>query len=66
MVGSIVISVETARRQARAHQQSLWDEIRFLIIHGFLHLLGHDHAKPAEKKVMQALEQACLTLSSGL
>jgi len=64
MVGSVVISVETARRQARAHRQSLWDEMRFLIIHGFLHLMGHDHAKPAEKRVMQAKEQEYLKLSA--
>ena len=60
-LGSIVISVETARRQAGEHKLSTWNEIRFLIIHGYLHLLGYDHAEADEKKAMQQKENSLLT-----
>ena len=43
MLGDIVISVETARTQARRRQHPLLDELTFLLVHGLLHLLGHDH-----------------------
>lgn len=43
LLGDIVISVPTARRQAEENGHSLEEEIRQLAVHGFLHLLGHDH-----------------------
>ena len=43
MLGDIVISAETAARQADTAGISLETEMRRLIVHGFLHLLGHDH-----------------------
>jgi probable rRNA maturation factor len=42
-LGDIVISVETAKRNARQERHSTLQEIRWLILHGFLHLLGYDH-----------------------
>ena len=42
-LGDIVISVETADRQARRRSSSLDCELRVLTLHGFLHLLGYDH-----------------------
>jgi probable rRNA maturation factor len=42
-LGDIVISVETARRQARRRGSSLRQELEVLTLHGFLHLLGYDH-----------------------
>jgi probable rRNA maturation factor len=39
----MIISVETARRQAFARHHSLERELRVLVIHGLLHLLGYDH-----------------------
>ena len=42
-LGDIVISVETARRQALRRGSTLGRELRVLALHGFLHLLGHDH-----------------------
>ena len=42
-LGDIVISVETARRQARRARHSLGRELKILALHGYLHLLGHDH-----------------------
>ena len=42
-LGDIVISAETARRNAAKHGLRLEDEIKALILHGLLHLLGEDH-----------------------
>jgi probable rRNA maturation factor len=42
-LGDIVISIETARRNARAAAHPVGREIRWLILHGALHLLGYDH-----------------------
>jgi rRNA maturation RNase YbeY len=43
VLGDIVISVETALRQAEDRGHSLSSEIRILLVHGLLHLLGYDH-----------------------
>ncbi len=66
LLGSIVVSIETAERQAKEHGKSLWEEVRFLIIHGFLHLLGYDHGEEEEKRVMQAKEQELLALTESI
>lgn len=42
-LGDIVVSVETAARRAREVGWATGDEIRFLVLHGLLHLLGYDH-----------------------
>jgi probable rRNA maturation factor len=42
-LGDIVISVETADRQARRRRSELGRELKVLTLHGFLHLLGYDH-----------------------
>ena len=57
VLGDIVISVETARRQAEAAARPLADELFHLAVHGFAHLCGYDHATPAEEKVMFAWEK---------
>ena len=44
-LGDVVISVETARRNARREGHSTVNEIRWLILHGLLHLLGYDHER---------------------
>jgi len=54
-LGDIVISVETARR--RAPRGRFDAEMERLAIHGLCHLFGHDHKKPAEAKLMFALER---------
>lgn len=53
----VVISVETARRQAAEYDAPLQDEIYRLLIHGLLHVLGHDHHEPAERAAMEAEER---------
>ena len=54
-LGDIVISVETAERNARGLGRSLPQELDVLALHGFLHVLGHDHETDGGK--MQRLER---------
>jgi rRNA maturation RNase YbeY len=49
VLGDVVISVDTARRQARAHGAPLGREVERLLIHGLLHLLGYDHERSARE-----------------
>lgn len=51
-LGDILISVPRARAQAKAAGHPLESEVQLLVVHGVLHLLGHDHAKAAEKARM--------------
>ncbi len=64
-LGDIVISVEHARKQALAAGHPLEAEVQLLVVHGVLHLLGYDHARPAEKSRMWAAQAAILN-SIGL
>jgi len=58
LLGDVVIALGVARRQADAHGLTLEAECLRLLIHGVLHLLGYDHARAAEARVMQAKERA--------
>lgn len=60
-LGDILISVERADEQARAAGHSVESETQLLIVHGVLHLLGHDHAEPAEKARMWQAQAEILT-----
>ena len=51
-IGDILISVARAERQAAAAGHALESEVQLLIVHGVLHLLGHDHAEATEKARM--------------
>jgi len=57
MLGDIVISVDTALRQAADYDAPLDREVRRLLIHAVLHLAGHDHMEPGERAVMEAEER---------
>jgi len=52
MLGDIIISFDTAKRQAKELKHPLYIETYHLLIHGLLHLLGYDHIKENEKKEM--------------
>jgi probable rRNA maturation factor len=56
-LGDILVSVERAAVQAPG---SLEDELRQLVVHGVLHVCGWDHAAPAERAAMRALESKVL------
>ena len=51
-LGDIILSIPRADAQAQATGHSLADEARLLVVHGVLHLLGHDHAEPDETAKM--------------
>ncbi len=59
-LGDVIISVETAQRQAEAENHSLTVELAWLAVHGFLHLLGWDH--PDEQSLAEMLEKQRLLL----
>ena len=60
VLGDLVISLETADQQAERLGHSLAAELRVLIVHGLLHLLGHDHIEAEEREQMAAAEDALL------
>jgi probable rRNA maturation factor len=60
-LGDIAISYPRAQIQASSAGSSLIDELRLLVVHGTLHLLGYDHAEPDEKAAMWALQSQILT-----
>ena len=60
VVGEAVISVETARRQARALGHSLREELDLLCCHACLHLAGYDDREPLEARLMHAREMDLL------
>ena len=57
ILGDIIISTETALRDAEGGGLSLEDELDYLIIHGVLHLLGYDHELPGEAEEMKEKEK---------
>jgi probable rRNA maturation factor len=59
-LGDIVIALPFARRQAADLGRPLRDELRLLAVHGALHLLGYDHAEPAEEAAMWARQDEIL------
>jgi probable rRNA maturation factor len=70
-LGDIIISLPRAEYQASKEGHPLVDELQLLVVHGVLHLLGHDHGERADKKMMQVaqdniLHQLGLNLSNTL
>ena len=61
MLGDVVISIETAVKQANIYGHSLDREIGFLTVHSMLHLLGYDHeTSPLDERIMSENEEAVL------
>ena len=61
LLGEIVISIDTARRQAKEMGHSLEDEIKRLLVHGFVHLLGYDHELgEEEEKIFRNIEESLI------
>lgn len=59
-LGDIVLAAETIRHEADDQGLALEDHLTHLIVHGFLHLIGHDHEDEAEALAMEGLETAIL------
>lgn len=60
LLGDIIISLDTAIRQADDYGHSLQREISFLFLHGLLHLVGYDHEEEEDKKLMRQQEERYL------
>lgn len=60
LLGDVVISVETAERQAKRHGVTLEQELALLAVHGILHLLGYEDETEAGARQMRAREQEIL------
>jgi probable rRNA maturation factor len=59
-LGDVIISYQTASRQADQAGHSISNEIILLVVHGVLHLLGHDHLQPEEKSEMWSAKNEIL------
>lgn len=59
-LGDVIISIDTARRQAADNAVSLQDEVAHLLVHGVLHLVGYDHEEASDAEVMHRHEDAIL------
>ncbi|MFA5389120.1 MAG: rRNA maturation RNase YbeY [Candidatus Omnitrophota bacterium] len=57
ILGDVVISVETARREAKKRKKDFQEEMELYFVHGILHLLGYDDEKPRARKKMKAKEK---------
>ena len=62
VLGDIYICIDQAKRQAEEYGHSLDREMRFLFVHGLLHLLGNDHMKKEDEEIMFPLQEEILAL----
>ena len=60
ILGDIYISIDKAKEQSESYGHSLERELCFLAVHGFFHLLGYDHMKKEDEKVMFSLQDEIL------
>jgi len=60
LLGDLVLAAETIRTEAKAQGKPLPDHVRHLVVHGTLHLLGHDHEDDAQAVAMEELERSIL------
>ncbi len=59
-LGEVIVSYPQAQRQAEQRRAPLEHELALLVVHGVLHLTGHDHLEPAESALMQSKERTAL------
>jgi len=62
VLGDIYISLDKAKEQAEEYGHPLDRELRFLFVHGLLHLLGYDHMKKEDEEIMFKLQEEILSL----
>jgi probable rRNA maturation factor len=60
LLGDVVLALETCQAEARAQGKPLADHVAHLVVHGVLHLFGHEHETDAEAERMEMLEVAIL------
>ena len=61
-LGAIMISLDTAKRQAEELSHSTEREVAFLAIHGTLHVLGYDHTDPADEEIMTGKQREIISI----
>ena len=61
MLGDIAIAYDTTRREADEEQKRFDHHLSHLAVHGFLHLIGHDHEQDREAETMESLEREILS-----
>jgi probable rRNA maturation factor len=61
LLGDVVVCPAIAAAAAPDHGGSVDDELALLVVHGILHVLGHDHAEPGETAAMRERERALLS-----
>ena len=66
VTGDPVVSLDRVREQAKRFRVSDGAELARLVIHGVLHLAGHDHARAGERRRMRAREEAALRAARAL
>ncbi len=59
-LGDIIISVDRVKEQAEEYGHSFERELSYMIVHGFYHLMGEDHIKEEDKRVMREKEEKVL------
>ena len=64
-LGDVILSFHRAQAQAAEQGHSVEEEIKLLVVHGTLHLLGHDHAAAEEETIMWAKQDAIVTTLEG-
>jgi probable rRNA maturation factor len=61
VLGDVIISLETARKQASEQGRTIAFEVTFLLAHGLLHLLGYDHRTRDEERRMMAMTDVLIS-----
>jgi len=62
VLGDIIISIEKVKEQAEEYGHSFERELAYMVVHGFYHVMGYDHIKEEDKKVMRPKEEYVLNL----
>ena len=61
-LGDVIVSYQRAVAQAAEYGHSVERELAYLIVHGVLHIMGHDHEVPAEQAAMREAEEAAMAV----
>lgn len=64
--GDLVVSLERIAEQARRYRVTRGRELTRIVVHGTLHLCGHDHARSGPRRAMRARERAALAGAAGV
>ncbi len=60
VLGDVVISLEQIKKQAEEYGHSMERELAYMLVHSFYHLMGYDHIKEEDKKIMRQKEENIL------